>query len=99
MGKQSHRRSNKRAPRSDGADVLGALGGSGFREQQQQQQQRGGWGRLLTLDHQDKMIIACIFCLAVGKLLSAFFYPEDAAEEDDGGDGPGGLLDMFGLRL
>ena len=86
MGRKQNRRRKSRPVTAD-ADVTV---GSGFREQ-------GGWDRLLKLDHQDKLIIACIFALAVGKLLSAFFYPEqeDAAEEEEAG----GFLDLFGLRL
>ena len=87
MGKQSHRK--KKQHRAAAADVQRARRVvSGFREQ-------GGWDRLFKLDNQDKVIIACIFCLAIGKLLSAFFYPEE--NEDDGDEG--GLLGMFGLRL
>ena len=87
MGKRKSRQ-KRRTPAAD-ADVLRAIG-SGARDQ-------SGWGQLLKLDHQDKLIIACIFALAVGKLLSAFFYPEDAAEEED--DGEGGFLGILGLRL
>ena len=87
MGKQSHRK--KKQQRATAADLQRARHVvSGFREQ-------GGWERLFKLDNQDKVIIACIFCLAIGKLLSAFFYPEES-EDDSGEDG---LLGMFGLRL
>ena len=69
MGKQKKRNRKKKSYSDEEIRQAQAAVGS-FQEQ-------GGWGRLLKLDHQDKLIIALIFFVGVGKLVSQYFYPEE----------------------
>ena len=68
MGKQKKRQRKKNYSKEELRRAQDTVGS--FREQ-------GGWGRLLKLDHQDKLILALIFFLGLGKVISQFLYPEE----------------------
>lgn len=70
MGKQKRKNRKKKSYSEDEVRQAREAVGS-FQEQ-------GGWGRLLKLDHQDKLILALIFFVGIGKVVSQYLYPEES---------------------